>query len=35
MLGRLMAETEALNLDRKQAVLTSLAWLADPEDIPA
>jgi DNA polymerase III subunit delta' len=34
-LGRLAAETEALNLDRKQAVLTSLRWLADPEDIPA
>jgi DNA polymerase-3 subunit delta' len=34
-LGRLSAETEALNLDRKQAVLTSLRWLASPEDASA
>ena len=30
MLGRLAIETEALNLDRKQAVLTGLAALAVP-----
>jgi DNA polymerase-3 subunit delta' len=27
-LGRLAAETDTLNLDRKQAVLTGLSWLA-------
>ena len=31
MLGRLSAETEALNLDRKQAVLTGLGALAVPQ----
>ncbi|MBX6375728.1 MAG: DNA polymerase III subunit delta' [Acetobacteraceae bacterium] len=29
-LGRLAAETDALNLDRRQAVLTGLGWLAAP-----
>ena len=27
-MGRLADETERLNLDRKQAVLTGLTWLA-------
>jgi DNA polymerase-3 subunit delta' len=27
-LGRLADETERLNLDRKQAVLTGLSWLS-------
>jgi DNA polymerase-3 subunit delta' len=29
-LGRLAAETDGLNLDRKQAVLTALGWLSPP-----
>ncbi|GGG21931.1 DNA polymerase III subunit delta' [Caldovatus sediminis] len=29
-LGRLAAETDALNLDRRQAVLTGLGWLSAP-----
>ena len=27
-LGRLVDETEKLNMDRKQAVLTGLSWLS-------